>query len=63
MLGQEGRLVSVGGLVAVLVLVCVVVALVFKAAAPDWLPYALIGALALAILLSAWPLRVNAPQV
>lgn len=52
---------SVGSLIAVLVLVCVVVALVFKAAAPDWLPLVLIGGCALAILLSAFPIRFNTP--
>lgn len=52
---------SVGGLLAVIVLVIVVVALVFRAAAPDWLPYALDAALALAILLAVYPLRRVAP--
>lgn len=60
-------------MLSLLVLVIVMVALVFRAAAPDWLPYVLDhadhgasplferplhgGLLAIAILLSAWPLR------
>lgn len=45
---------SIGAVLALLVLVCCVVALVFGAAAPAWLPYALIAALALAIVLSGY---------
>lgn len=50
---------SIGGLIALLVLIVAVVALVFKAAMPDWLPLLMIAGLAVAILLSpvkiAWP--------
>jgi hypothetical protein len=52
---------SVGALIAVLVLVCVIVALVFKTVAPDWLPLVLIGGCALAILLSAFPIKWGPP--
>lgn len=55
--GSRESDVSIGSLIAIVVLVIVVVALVFRAAAPDWLPYVIDGALALAILLSVYPLR------
>lgn len=43
---------NVGIILALLVLVACFIAFVFGAAAPDWLPYLLIGMLALAVLLS-----------
>ncbi len=43
---------SVGVIVAFLVLVCVCVALIFSTPGPAWLPYVLTAMLALAILLS-----------
>lgn len=52
---------SIGGLIAILVLVVAVVSLVFKAAAPDWLPMVLIAGLAIAILLSSFPIKWGAP--
>lgn len=50
---------SIGWLLAVIVLILVVVALVFGAAAPPWLPLVMIGTLAVAILLS--PVSFKAP--
>ena len=46
---------SVGGLIAIVVLVIVVVALVFSQQAPEWLPLVLIGGLAVALLLHGFP--------
>lgn len=48
---------SIGWLLAIVVLFLVVVALVFKPAAPEWLPLALTGMLALAIVLSPLSLK------
>jgi hypothetical protein len=52
---------SVGALLAAIALVIVIVALVFGAAAPSWLPMALIGLLAVAILTSRVPIAWRGP--
>lgn len=52
---------SVGGLIAILVLLVCVVALVFSAVAPAWLPLVLTACLALAILFSGWVLPTRTP--
>ena len=51
---------SLGAILALIVLVIVVVALVFTAAMPAWLPLVLIGALALAILVGGYTFPVRA---
>lgn len=48
---------SVGALLAILVLGAALLVMVFKPAAPDWLPYALDAMLAVAILLSPFPVK------
>ena len=48
---------SFGVLLAVIVLFLVIVAFVFSAAMPAWLPLVMIGMLALAIILGGVPIR------
>lgn len=48
---------SIGALIAIVVLVICVVALVFAPGSPSWLPFALIGSLAVAVLLSPFPVK------
>jgi hypothetical protein len=49
--------VSFGAILAFLVLVAALIAAVFRVSAPEWLPYVLDAMLALAILLSPFPVR------